>query len=114
MESDNLSRLGDELLDQARGAHSGRAAHTLHGGREHALRQTLIALAAGHDLAEHDSPGEATLQVVSGRIDFHTADGATWEGAAGDLLTIPLQRHSVAALADSVLLLTAVTGTQPG
>ncbi len=114
MESDNLTRLGDELIGQARTAHSGRAAHTVHGGREHALRQTLIALAAGHGLAEHESPGEATLQVVAGRVRFSTADGQTWEGAAGDLLTIPPQRHSVAALDDSVILLTAaVTGTQP-
>ena len=114
MDSDNLTTLGDDLLREARAAHSGRAARTVHGGREHALRQTVIALAAGNDLAEHDSPGEATLQVVSGRVRFRTSDGATWEGGEGDLLTIPGQRHSVAALQDAVLLLTAVTGTQPG
>jgi quercetin dioxygenase-like cupin family protein len=34
------------------------------GGREHVLRQTLIALAAGHQLDEHDSPGEATVHVL--------------------------------------------------
>src|SRR5690242_14757813 len=55
----SLTALTDEHLTAAREAHSGRSAHTLHGGREHALRQTLLALAAGHALSEHESPGEA-------------------------------------------------------
>ena len=48
MRAASLDRLGDEQLVLARAATSGRAAVTVHGGREHDLRQTLIALAAGH------------------------------------------------------------------
>ena len=84
---------------------SGRSAHTVHGGHEHALRQTLIALTAGSGLAEHDSPGEATLQVLRGRVRLTTA-GESAEAAAGDLLVIPPQRHSLEAIDDSAVLLT--------
>jgi quercetin dioxygenase-like cupin family protein len=53
-------------LAEARQAHSGRAAYTLHGGHAHELRQTMMALLAGRQLAEHESPGESTLQVLQG------------------------------------------------
>ena len=109
MDPFSLNRLGAELLGQAREAASRRAAHTVHGGHEHALRQTLIALVGGSGLAEHDAPDEATLQVVTGRVRFRTQDGGSAELAAGDLLTIPAQRHAVDALEDSVLLLTVST-----
>ena len=39
----------------------GRSAKTVYGGREHLLRQTVIALKAGEKLAEHGNPGEATV-----------------------------------------------------
>jgi quercetin dioxygenase-like cupin family protein len=76
----------------ARTAGSGRSAHTVHGGHEHALRQTLIALTAGSGLAEHNSPGEATLQVLRGRVRLTTADDGK-DAGPGDLLVIPPQRH---------------------
>jgi quercetin dioxygenase-like cupin family protein len=69
----SLTELADEQLAVARTAGSGRSAHTVHGGHEHALRQTLIALTAGSRLAEHNSPGEATLQVLRGRVRLTTA-----------------------------------------
>src|SRR6476620_2153024 len=100
MEHTSLTTLVDEQIAAARGAHAGRAAHTVHGGRENALRQTLVALAAGHALAEHDSPGEATLQVLHGQVRL-TAGADTWNGSVGDLVTIPPTRHSLEALADS-------------
>jgi phage replication-related protein YjqB (UPF0714/DUF867 family) len=56
MESTSLSALADEQLAVARHAHSGRATHTIHGGHDHPLRQTLLALAQEHGLGEHDSP----------------------------------------------------------
>ncbi len=40
-------------------------ARTVYGGHEHVLRQTLIALAAGHKLDEHENPDEATVHVCS-------------------------------------------------
>ena len=68
MDTISLAALADEQLDKARAASSGRSAHTVYGGHEHALRQTLIALAAGRGLDEHESPVEATLQVLQGRL----------------------------------------------
>lgn len=45
--------------------------------------------------------------VLRGRIRLATAT-ANVEGVTGDYLVIPDERHNVAALADSVLLLTVV------
>lgn len=107
MESTSLSTLSDELLGLAHAASAGRASRTVHGGADHALRQTLLALADGRALAEHESPGEATLQVLRGRLRL-TVGGDSWEGVAGDLVTIPPARHALTALEDSVGLLTVV------
>lgn len=103
----SLTALADEQLADARTAGAGRSAHTVHGGHEHALRQTLIALTAGSGLAEHNSPGEATLQVLRGRVRLSAGDESA-EAAAGELLVIPPQRHSLAALEDAAVLLTVV------
>lgn len=86
---------------------SGRAARTVYGGHETCLRQTVIALVAGQELTEHENPGEATVHVLNGRVRL---DGATssWEGRSGDLLIVPPEKHSLAALEDSAVLLTAV------
>ena len=105
MDGVSLTDLAHEHLAAARQAHSGRSAHTVHGGHEHALRQTLIALTAGSGLAEHNSPGEATLQVLRGRVRL-TAAGDIVEAEAGEFLVIPPQRHSLDAIDDSAVLLT--------
>lgn len=105
MDSLSLTALSDQQLDLARGHHSGRAAHTVHGGHEHSLRQTVIALLADHGLDDHESPGEATLLVLRGRVRLGTATDAV-EATEGDYLLIPGERHNLAALADSVVLLT--------
>ena len=99
-----MTALADEHLAVARTRPSGRSAHTVHGGHEHALRQTLIALTAGSGLAEHNSPGEATLQVLRGRVRL-TAAGDSVEAEAGEFLVIPPQRHSLDAIDDSAVLL---------
>ncbi|MEQ4302006.1 cupin domain-containing protein [Plantactinospora sp. B6F1] len=108
MQSISLTTLVDEQLATARESSSGRSARTVHGGHEHSLRQTLLALAAGHSLGDHDSPGEATLQVLRGRVRLTTA-ADTWEGSAGDHLVIPAERHGLTALDDSAVLLTVAT-----
>jgi quercetin dioxygenase-like cupin family protein len=105
MESTSLEQLAEEHLGKAREASSGRSAHTVHGGHIHALRQTLIALAAGRALDDHESPGEATLQVLRGRVRL-VAGEEEWAGQTGDLAVIPPVRHSLVADADSVVLLT--------
>jgi quercetin dioxygenase-like cupin family protein len=106
----SLTTLVEEQLDAARAAASGRSARTVHGGHEHALRQTLIALRAGATLADHSSPGEATLQVLHGRVRLTTASDSQ-EAVAGDHLVIPAERHGLAAVDDSVVLLTVVVPT---
>lgn len=103
----SLKSAGREQLDAARAAHSGRAAHTLFGGKERALRQTLLALAAGNRLDDHQSPGEATLLVVRGKVQIGTATN-TAEGGEGDFMVIPDEVHNLVAVEDSVVLLTVV------
>jgi quercetin dioxygenase-like cupin family protein len=103
-----LTQLSEQHLDTARDAASGRSAVTVYGGQEHDMRQTLIALAAGARLHEHESPGEATLQVLVGRVRL-TAGEESWDGGAGDHLVIPPQRHGLEALTDAAVLLTVAT-----
>ena len=43
--------------------------------------------------------------MIVGRVQLISPD-ATWDGAPGDHLTIPPARHSLAAVEDSVVLLT--------
>ena len=107
MQRESLPELSQQHLAIAREASSGRSAHTIHGGHDQVLRQTLIALAAGQGLDEHESPGEATLQVLQGRVALVAGD-ARAEGETGDLLPIPDERHSLEALEDAVVLLTVV------
>ncbi|MEO3757676.1 cupin domain-containing protein [Mycobacterium sp. B14F4] len=107
MECISLTGFVEETLVQAREAHSGRAAHAIHGGHGHELRHTVLALAAGRELAEHESPGEATLQVLHGHVRLSTkAD--SWEGRTGDFVVIPPERHALTAIEDAVVLLTTV------
>ena len=80
---------------------------TVYGGHEHQLRQTLIALKAGEELAEHNSPGEATVHVLHGRVEL-TSGEDSWVGALGDLLVVPPARHALKAEQDAVVLLTVV------
>ncbi|GAA0631551.1 cupin domain-containing protein [Streptomyces thermocarboxydovorans] len=103
----SLDALAREHLERAAAADTGRSATTVYGGHEHALRQTLLALTAGTGLSEHDSPGEATLLVLRGRVRLTSGDTA-WEGRTGDLIAIPPARHALEALEDAVVVLTVV------
>lgn len=110
MESLSLTALGEEHLAKARAGTNGRSAITVHGRHDYVLRQTLIALVEGEALAPHDSPQEATLQVLSGRVRLETGE-QIWEGGGGELLVIPPERHDLLALEDSVVLLSVGTGS---
>ena len=104
----SLTDLAAEHLATARASEHGRSAVTVYGGQEHDLRHTLIALAQGHALGEHDAPGEATLQVLQGRVRLRAGE-QEWEVGQGELLVIPQARHDLVALADSVVLLSVAT-----
>ena len=83
----------------------GRSSHTLVGGHDRVLRQTLLAMKAGEKLGEHESPGEATLMVLRGRVSLGTSSGEQ-AVSAHELVEIPLERHDLTAHEDSVVLLT--------
>ncbi|MDM8084573.1 cupin [Cellulomonas cellasea] len=105
----NLILLAQSHLDAARAADNGRSAELLlHDGP---LRQTVIALVAGTELAEHNSPSAASLQVLVGRVQVTGME--VDEVAAGEVALLTHLRHAVRAEEDSVFLLTTVTGVEP-
>ncbi|MDT7796393.1 MAG: hypothetical protein QOD59_5834 [Mycobacterium sp.] len=108
----SLTALAREHLGTARATSSGRSAHTVYGGHEHSLRQTLIALTAGTELDEPEGHGESTLQVLLGRVRL-TNEQAHWDGSAGDHIVIPQSRHGLQALEDSAVLLTVANTVGP-
>ncbi|WP_329520873.1 cupin domain-containing protein [Spirillospora sp. NBC_01491] len=101
----SLDALAREHLKKAAQDPAGRSSGTVHGGHENVLRQTVIALASGRSLAEHENPGEATVHVLCGRVRLDAGEDS-WEGRAGDLIVVPASRHSLEALEDSAVLLT--------
>ncbi|MBC3840899.1 LuxR family transcriptional regulator [Streptacidiphilus sp. 4-A2] len=105
MQKFSLEARAHEHLEKARSAPSGRSAETVYGGHEHHLRQTLVTLRAGAELAEHENPGEATLLVLHGRVRLRSGD-TSWDGMSGDFLVVPPARHALAAIEDAAVLLT--------
>ncbi|GAA1935080.1 cupin domain-containing protein [Nocardioides marmoribigeumensis] len=108
METTSLTALSDQHLQNARASSTGRSAATVYGGQQHDLRQTLVAMRAGTVLGEHQAPGEATLQVLQGRVTLRAGE-ESWTLGAGDLGAIPAVRHDLAADEDAVVLLTVAT-----
>ena len=108
MEKSSLIAQARTQLAGARRASSGRSAKTVHGGHEKVLSQTVIALCAGRSTDESENPGEATIHVLTGRIRLSTGSVA-WD----DLLIVPATRSSIAALEDSVILLTVAKLSAP-
>jgi quercetin dioxygenase-like cupin family protein len=105
VEKSSLTALVRQQLALAENASSGRSAHTVYGGHEHVLRQTLIAMTQGTTLDEHENPGEATVHVLHGRVRLVAGDNS-WDGLPGDLLIVPQARHSLEAVEASAVLLT--------
>ncbi|MDQ0798056.1 cupin [Streptomyces sp. B1I3] len=101
----DLNALADEHLAAARADAHGRSAHLLL--RQEPLRQTVIALAGGSALDEHNAPPAASLQVLRGAVRITAASGNV-EMTAGELRPVPQERHGLLALEDAVVLLTAV------
>jgi quercetin dioxygenase-like cupin family protein len=107
MQKLSLDATAREQLDAARNSAAARSSVTVFGGHEHAMRQTVVALAAEASLGEHENPGEATVYVLKGRVRM-VAGEQSWEARTGDLLIVPDARHTLDAVEDSVVLLTAV------
>ncbi|MFH9073584.1 hypothetical protein [Streptomyces alboflavus] len=106
----DLTALAEEHLNEARTAAHGRSARMIvHDG---ALRQSVIALAAGSALDEHGTPPAASLQALRGKVRLTSVSGDTdIVLAAGQLCAVPQERHGLLGLEDSVVLLTVVTAT---
>jgi quercetin dioxygenase-like cupin family protein len=108
-------RLDDEydaLRSSAALAHTGRSARTLI--KDGPLRVTLIALAPGGTMAEHQADGPITVQPIQGRITFHVGE-TTHELRPGDLLTVHGGvRHSVESATGGMFLLTLAIAVFPG
>lgn len=105
MEVTSITQLGEQQLEAANEAQSGRSAVRVYGRPSAGLRQTLMALAQGSTLGEHKSPGDASLLCLQGQVVLR-AGTTSVEIGPGELLAIPPQRHDVQALKPSVLLLT--------
>lgn len=88
-------------------------AHGRHGDlllRDGHLRQSIIGLTTGSVLADHNAPPAATLQVLQGAVVVTAGPGEDVRLETGQLVQLTKARHGVTALADSVFLLTTVTG----
>jgi quercetin dioxygenase-like cupin family protein len=105
MQKISLEALARQQVKLAATAAGGHTADTVFGGHEKVLRQTMIGMVAGARLSEHENPGEATALILHGRVRLRAAH-ESWEGARGDLLIMPDNRHSLEALEDSAVLLT--------
>jgi quercetin dioxygenase-like cupin family protein len=100
----DLNALAAEHMAAAREASNGRSSAKILGDHTKLLRKNLIALVAGATLQDHESPGEATLMVLQGQIEFH-AGGESVTLEAGNLIEIPPLRHGLSAVTDAVVIL---------
>jgi len=102
----------ERIIDQALLARHGRSARTL--VKEGLLRLTLIAIAAGGELAAHSTTGPITMQVLEGEIVF-AALGREYVLRAGDILVLaPGIEHSARSATGGVFLLTVVHANSAG
>ncbi|WP_114853914.1 hypothetical protein [Brachybacterium sp. YJGR34] len=104
-----LSDAITKAIDLARTAEHGRHAELLI--NDGPLRQTVIALKKGEQLAEHNSPPAASIQMIRGSVRITGEEAVVVE--TGQIEALTHQRHAVHALDDSVFLLTTVTSV-PG
>ena len=105
----DLFQVAEHHLDLASRDEHGRSAELIL--RDGVLRQSVLALQAGSELAEHNSPRAASLQVLRGRVRV-TGQGGEEEVEEGHVVVLTHQRHSVAALTDAAFLLTTVTSVE--
>ncbi|WP_129839940.1 cupin [Streptomyces sp. RFCAC02] len=106
---EDITELADEHLALARDADHGRSAHLFL--RDGPLRQSVIALTAGSVLEEHDAPPASSIQILRGRVRLVASDGVAADLEAGHIMQVPHSRHTLTAVHESVVLMTAVTAT---
>lgn len=102
-----LGELAAQLISTLPEHSAGRAARTVLTGER--LRAVVIALAAGREMAEHDTPAAATLQVLEGTLRLVVGEHATTL-SAGQLVAVTPERHAVHAETDAAFLLTVALG----
>ena len=105
MDVASINALADQHLVTATTAESGRSSVTVYGRRGARLRQTVVALAVGRVMAEHKSPGDASVLCLTGRVLLRAGESQA-ELGPGDLVAVPPQRHDNEAREPSVRLLT--------
>ncbi|WNB84354.1 cupin [Cellulomonas sp. ATA003] len=108
----DLAALAETHLAAALAAPNGRSTELV--VHDHQLRQTVIALADGQSLAEHNAPPAATIQVLRGSVQVTSQGGDDVVVREGELMPVTHERHGVLALEDSAFLLTTVTGIPEG
>lgn len=101
----NIPEEQQRLLAVAQKAQARRAGRTIFHGD--GMRQTMVALLANEELAEHESPLEAFLYILQGQVVIY-GDNRQWTATTGELLPIPPERHSLTAVEDSVITLTVL------
>ena len=104
----HVTETADRILARAKEAPHGRHAEIL--VREGPLRQSMLAIAAGSELEEHNSPPAGSIYLLRGAI--RVTGEETTDIGAGELHTLTHYRHAVKAIEDSVFLLTTVTGIE--
>ena len=108
----DLATLTETHLAAALVAPNGRSAELI--VHDHQLRQTVIALADGQSLSEHNPPPAATIQVLRGCVQVTAHGGEDVVVREGELAQLIHERHGVLALEDTAFLLTTVTGIPEG
>ena len=77
--------------------------------KEGSLRVTLVGLAPGGKLDDHDAAGPITIHVVEGELEL-SARGETRDCATGALIALDTRvRHAVASQRGAMFLLTLST-----
>jgi quercetin dioxygenase-like cupin family protein len=98
------SASGEVVAVAAPTAASGAKSATL--VKTHTLEVLRLVLPKGKEIPSHKAPGEITVQCIEGQVVF-TCHGKSPELLPGDLLYLNASEpHSLAARADSVLLVT--------
>ena len=101
----DLNAEQEVLRDAANNAVARRAGSTVYRGD--GVRQTLVVILAGEEMAEHESPQEGFVHVLEGKIRLN-GDNRSWEISTGQLFPVPPEKHSVTTLEDTVLTLTVL------